>query len=296
MQWTALEGKTAYVADSTNIGVYDLGDGRCILIDSGYSSGHAEAIRQLLQEQGLRVAGIIITHAHSDHCGGNHYFQEQENCRILASPRVAIMLNHPILMSEVIYSAAPPRVLTNRYLLPNSSRVTDELPIGMNEIEGATFEILDLNGHSSGQIGVRTPDNIIFTGDALITPAELNTHHTIVIYNLEIHQRTLQQLAEQSAQLFIPSHGEPFSSAEPVVQANQEFIDGVLSLIEQYCVAGRSREQVVSHVIECYGMAMSSSQYYTLLSTISALLTGLIHQRRIKMRYRNGNIEFSAVR
>ena len=65
-------------------------DAGATLVDTGYVS-HREQTLALVQSQlgGRRLARIVNTHLHSDHCGGNAYLQQASGARIAIPPGLA---------------------------------------------------------------------------------------------------------------------------------------------------------------------------------------------------------------
>lgn len=136
-----ITGQTYIIPDSTVIGVYMFGDGTCLLVDSAANVRSAKQIYQLLLDQGLEVWGIFNTHMHGDHTGGNKYIQDRSGCRILALPREAIFINDTMLQAQLLFGAAPPKILKNTILVSEPSVVTNIVHPGLFTIKGQTFEI-----------------------------------------------------------------------------------------------------------------------------------------------------------
>ena len=71
---------------SNNVLLFD-DDDSATLIDTGYVA-HSEQTLQLVQQalDGRRLARIINTHLHSDHCGGNALLQRRLRARVIIPP------------------------------------------------------------------------------------------------------------------------------------------------------------------------------------------------------------------
>lgn len=78
---------------SCNQVLFDDGDGRATLVDSGYVK-HAELTAALVRHalDGRRLARLINTHLHSDHCGGNARLAAEHGCTVVvpAADRAAV--------------------------------------------------------------------------------------------------------------------------------------------------------------------------------------------------------------
>ncbi|MDO4540551.1 MAG: MBL fold metallo-hydrolase [Syntrophomonadaceae bacterium] len=289
---TWLKGRTGAVLDHTNLGVWRLDDERCLLIDSSNGSARIAKIAAALEREGLKIAAVINTHGHADHCGGNAWLQANVGCPLFTSEEASLLVEYPILIPSQIFSAYPPRILTNRFVTPEASRVAGKLPPGPFVFENTEFEIISLPGHSHGHIGIRTPDDIVFTGDALITEEVLEVNRMMVILNLDEFLATLERVGELKADLFVPGHGEPFGDPARLAAVNLDFVNGMLDLLLQHCAVPRTREYLMKELIKRYGMSMNSTQYYLLLATLSACLSGLTRQKRMQLKYASEEIVF----
>jgi hydroxyacylglutathione hydrolase len=117
----------------------------CLTVaDSGYAvvvdPGDDDPVRDYLEENGLKLAAILVTHKHGDHTGGIR--------ELLADwPGIPVYgpENEPIAM------------LTRR--VGEGDRI--EIP----EID-ATFEVLDVPGHTEGHVAYLCGDRL-FCGDTL---------------------------------------------------------------------------------------------------------------------------------
>lgn len=155
---------TCYLSAPTNIGIYLRGKG-AYLIDAGSRDADADQILRVLGENGLTLAGVISTHAHADHTGGNRRLQDVTGCPVFASPAEGAIIANPILNTSLLYGSYPPEELRRiHYLYAGGCRVGGfEHPAFPKELE-----ILPLPGHSVGMVAVRTPDGVLFAADAVV--------------------------------------------------------------------------------------------------------------------------------
>lgn len=275
MELQHLRGNTyALMRDSTGVGLYSFDDGSCLLIDSGPSATRAGEILKILNELGWNLWGIFNTHAHADHCGGNQRLQRDSRCQILASEIEAAFINNPILTPFHLYSAYPLRLLTGKYLMPAPSQVSRIISPGIQEIHGTEFEILDLAGHSLGQLGIATPDNVLFLGDSIISEKELRLNPFLYIADLESQLNTIKSLREACAsRACYLSHGGLSQDVDGLVEENYRVLMDILRQLELILEIPRGREEIVRKLMEYEGLQLNRNHYIRLFSSVSAFLS-----------------------
>jgi hydroxyacylglutathione hydrolase len=126
-----------------------------MIIDPG---AEAETILSTVQQTGLSISLIVITHAHMDHVGALRAVQEKTNAQFAV---------HEAEKGFVF--SAPMRMLTSVGLTPFKSppkpdrllKDGDRIDIG-----DLHFEVLYTPGHSSGGISL-SGHGVVFSGDTL---------------------------------------------------------------------------------------------------------------------------------
>ena len=139
--WAA-EGATALLP------LYFLSEKDVILIDTGYAKLDRSGLTHLIDDNGLRLRGIICSHAHFDHTGG-----VAELCAAL--PRVPVYL-HPAdaaLVGGDVFPAVGAE--TTPY------QDGDVVKLGKMDIE-----VLHTPGHTPGGVTLKVGD-VLLTGDTL---------------------------------------------------------------------------------------------------------------------------------
>ncbi len=274
-------GNTYYVNYPSIVGVYKFeNNNSCLLIDSGASSNFGIRTLKTLASRGLKVAGIINTHFHGDHSGGNQVIQNETNCAIYASKQDKVFLENPILSPYGIYSAYPFKHLQNKFLMPEASRVTHTIESGINEINQEKFEMLDLSGHTLGQLGIVTPDQVFFLGDALISRRNLEKFPFLYIANLDYHLDTIARIKNTDYPYVVLSHGGLLENWREMLVENEAQIEKILNIILDFLSEAKSRESIYQEVIEKLDLPINTSQYFLISASISAFLTHL-HNRKL---------------
>lgn len=220
------------------IPLYKLDDHRCVLLDTGLWD-QREEIETILRENGLTVAGVLCSHAHIDHMGCCAYFQSQgaelamslgEVGQIFAPLGMQLQYYNFSLCSFREYpelGTAP--CLPDRIILPHEDRIT---------FCGAEFEILHTPGHTVDHICVKTPDNVLYLADAMMTGRVLHHSKFPYAFNMETYLDTLGKLRAAKADLFIVAHKGIYDEILPFIDLEITFItrrmQELLDLVEDY--------------------------------------------------------------
>ena len=273
------------------IGVYFFDFRSCLLIDTGARKGHALAVLEHLDKRKITVHGIFNTHHHADHCTGNQIIQNRSNCPIYASALEAALIENPV----TLYSAFPPSVLRNKFLQAPPSSVTNILKAGEQQINGVSFQLLDLKGHTLGQLGIVTPDGVAFLGDSLLEDDYLESVPFPYLVDAAGYFTTLVFLQNTNFPYAILTHGGQVIDVQRLAGRNREVSRAVIKLILEITKEPRSREEITSILIRKLSLPLSTTQYYFIHTTTSALLSYLNSLNRIRLRLLNGNIKFISI-
>jgi glyoxylase-like metal-dependent hydrolase (beta-lactamase superfamily II) len=139
--------------------VYLREGGACWIIDPGLPP-QAELIVKHVQRERLQPAAIVLTHAHPDHIAGVDDVRDElgEMPVYLAREEWSFLTDPHANLSALV----------GRELRTN---VTDprDLPHGSAlELEGTTWSVLDVSGHSPGGRAFYCPEHkVVIAGDAL---------------------------------------------------------------------------------------------------------------------------------
>ncbi|MCM1288190.1 MAG: MBL fold metallo-hydrolase [Clostridium sp.] len=277
--------KTYYIKNPTNIGIYKIDDENVYLIDAGNDKDAGKKILKIIDEQGWKVKGIIITHSNADHIGGNKVIQDRTNCEIYAYNIEKSFTEYPILESSFLYGGYPFKDLRNKFLLAKESNVTninDNLPNGL--------EYFALKGHFFDMIGIRTSDNVIFLADSLFSEETITKYHLFFIYDIREYLNTLDYLQSMDGALFIPSHCEATNNIDSLIELNRNKINEIADLIYVYCKNEVTFEDVLKYIFDKYALAMNVNQYVLVGSTIKSYLSYLCDENKIIYEFKDNKM------
>ena len=111
-----------------NIGVLANDGGQVVLVDTGLNESSAKrALKVVREEIGGDVVGVLTTHAHADHFGGNATIVKRTGAAVHA-PRIdEAYLRYPMLQPASLFGGADPlETLRGNFLLADASPVDTE--------------------------------------------------------------------------------------------------------------------------------------------------------------------------
>lgn len=261
--------RTYYIDCLAKIGVYVHSAGEVYLIDSGNDKEAAKKVLKIVDANGWTVKGILNTHSHADHIGGNAYVQSKTGCTVFCSGVEADFTRHPLLEPSLLHGGCPCGELRNKFLMAKESTVTDfSSPEFPQEIG-----IIPLPGHSFDMVGFRTPDNVVFLADCVSSPATLSKYGVTFLYDVAAYLDTLTKVEVLEADVFVPSHAGPCTDVRELTEANRSKVFEVEQAIRSICSAPKTVDDIISEVFRTFGLTMTIGQYVLVGSTIRSYLS-----------------------
>lgn len=208
MTLPALPGITVFQRgwlSSNNVLLHGDGAG-AVLVDAGHVL-HAEQtvalVRQGLQGEGL--AGVVNTHLHSDHCGGNAALQRAFGCTLTVPPG---QFHAVQVWDEVALSYAPTGQRCERFSADAALHPGEVLQVGRQQ-----WQALAAPGHDPHSLVLfNAGQGVVITADAL-----WERGFGVVFPELEGEQafdevaQALDLIESLDARWAIPGHGAPFA-------------------------------------------------------------------------------------
>lgn len=281
---------TWYIDCPTKIGVVQAADGM-YLIDSGNDKDAGRKVRQIFEREGWTLKGILNTHSHADHIGGNKYLQNNTGCRIFAEAVESSFIEHPILEPAYLFGGFPPADLRHKFLMAQESSAKQfSDPAFPKDITP-----VPLPGHSIGQTGFKTADNVFFIADSLCSKETLDKYTVSVLYDVKGALATLDLLEKSDAALYIPSHAAAAEDITDLVSYNREKIFAVRDAVLDICASPLTFEEVLQRVFTGFGLTMTFEQYALVGSTVRSYLSWLKEEGLLSASFEDTRLLWRAV-
>jgi len=285
-------GPHSYYMDApTRVGFYVPDGKHAYIIDSGNGKDAAKRVRKHLEEEGWLLQGILITHSHADHIGGNHYLQQQYDCKAFAKGVEAVIAANPLLKVTTLYGACPPEVLHHRFFLADASEAEDL----SHEDFPSDISWISLPGHSLDMVGYRTPDDVVYLGDALCSEKTLQKYGITFVYDIGAYQKTLERLTTMEAKLFVPCHAEPTEDIAPLARKNLACVQEIAGQIMDLCREPKTQEELLQQLFDKMQLRMDFGQYTLVGSTVRSYLSWLNQEGRMEYLVENHRVLWKSV-
>lgn len=252
----SLLGNTFYFEAFTNVGIYRLDEKKAVLIDS---CDHKRMVRSLdreLEAMELEVDTIINTHCHNDHICGNRYFQDKYGCKLLSTRLEQGFISKPDLESSFYGAGLTVDERSNPFIgiEPSETEIITEnnLPEG--------FETVELPGHGFEMIGVRTPDNVLFLADSVLSVPTWENYKLPFFYNVNESIKTLEKIKDVKARLYVPSHNEPVEDIRELAEYNIKKLIEKKQMFYELCDC-KSFEEIFAAVMEKEKLQIKTPKY-----------------------------------
>ncbi|QFP77393.1 MBL fold metallo-hydrolase [Deinococcus sp. AJ005] len=268
-----------------------------LLVDTGLDDSHARKLLRAVAEASLTPSGILNTHSHADHHGGNSFILKRfPELKVFAPPMEDALITHPILEPLTLFGARPPRELQNKFLLapPSPARLAPEP--GLCRIGGADIELIEVAGHASMMYAVRVGE-VLYAADALFGPDALNKHPLTFCADSGLQKASAAALAElEGVRIVLPGHGDPSDDLAGLVAANLASYERTTEAVLAAVKGGEaSIDDLLARVCGALNVEMTNAGAVLLnRAVISAHLTELLESGQVEMKVLGNKLIFGA--
>ncbi|MDR3588305.1 MAG: MBL fold metallo-hydrolase [Negativicutes bacterium] len=285
MNLNKIRANTYYIDGAVNLGVITSGSD-AMLIDAALDDSTSRKVRRLLEENGLKLKAIIITHAHADHCGGAPYLVKATGAKVYAAMGEKSVLETPLLEPVYLFGGAyPPAALRTKFFHAPGVLVDGIVAPGVTTVAGFAAEIVDLKGHSLDQIGV-VSEGVLFCADAVFAQDVLEKHGIPLHASIQSTLAAFERLEAGFYDFYLPSHGALVTDISPVVAANRRIVEDVTEAVLAAAKTPCSTADILAAV--CAGAGyniMNTGAYYLTHLTVMAYIGYLLDQNRLTVSY-----------
>lgn len=271
-------GKNTYVLQApANIGFYCFDNREVCVIDSGINAHMGERILRIIEEQGWSLKMILTTHHHADHVGGNAFLQEKTGCKIYSSEVNAVIMQHPLINTALVYGGDPYLELHNKLMMSQPC----ECEVLTQDCLPAGFEMRKVGGHSYEMMIYKTPDDVWFLGDSVLGEEVLQASKVSYVFQVGEYLKSLAIIETLNASRYVPSHGSMTSEIGRLVHRNQEAIAVLHKDICKLCVKPISFEKLAQCLFQEYHMELDMNQYSLYTAALRSHLTYLESEEKV---------------
>lgn len=236
------------------MGVYRLNDREIVLMDTGVRKTDRAELDAMIAENDYVVKGIFCSHAHYDHSGSTEYLRRRWNAPVAAQ------------IIEAGVGATPESYHANySYATYEQCRqffaeewFTTDVVIGRDAERlsfcGADFGILQLPGHTAGQIGIVTPDGVAYLADSLIGSAARAAAKLPTSMCIRDDLKSKASLHKLDCKAYILAHHDILNDIHAMIDANIEMFHQKAHEILERLSDGMSEDQWRSAFAEALGL------------------------------------------
>jgi len=252
---------TLFYEDSDNVYVVDPGHGR----------KRAKQLAREITRFGKPII-VFITHYHSDHF--SLLAEGRLKGRVLATTvdepairdpriRVALTFGLPLPSGDPLLLYEAVSVNVDEVVDPGSSL--------------GPLKLVPLPGHTLGQVGVLTPDGVLYAADSLFGDRVLDNYGVPYHFDPCMALDSLKRLLSFSSEIeyLVPSHGPVVSGddIDRLVKANMDRLEGSWRLIEDMLAEPLSPGEIAGRLASAYKVDPSPSLMLLLETAVRGFLS-----------------------
>ncbi len=251
---------------------YQLNEQEVILLDSGCLFGGE--LEDWLDARGWRVRAVLNSHNHWDHVAANAGLQQRFGARIYL-PALESACHRTALAFRTGYENGNYQKIESLWR-EFPYQADEEIPLedGPLEVCGAVFQVIHTPGHSIDHVAYRTPDQVLYVGDALLSPVLLEQLKLSYALNYEVDLTSKEKLRGTACAACILAHGSVEHSLDKLIDANAAYVRGRAELVWRMVERPMSMEEIIRAVWKQLDLHAHPRYYRTL--EIGNMIRGLV--------------------
>lgn len=270
MELEQVKGNTWVLKSWEMIPLYKVDDRHCVLLDTGYYD-QREELEAALQAAKLTPVGVLGSHAHIDHMGSYGYLQKKYGAQLALSLGEAGQLFSPLALHLEYYNLpvesfpeypelSGVTCLADRIILPQEDHIS---------FCGAEFDIIHTPGHTVDHICVRTPDNVLYLGDAVMTGRTLHQSKFPYTYDMKEYLHSLGLLRQEQADHYIVAHQGVYQELLPLIDLELRFLTERMRELLELVDGSTTPKEMTASICQTYHLlprGLRDLAYYELAS------------------------------
>ena len=229
-------GNTYFIKGGTNTGVYLFENNEALLIDPGLSGLRPKNMINMFENEKIIPKYIVNTHEHEDHVGACAQIKKAyPEIEIIASEDAKLFMERPEFFSDFILGGKHNKFLTEKLFHRNTEKISVDTIIceGKLQKNGVDFEVLDLKGHTSGSIGILTPDGVLFAGDLLIGEETLQKYDFLFLQDVGEYLKSLDVVEKLDFDYLVLAHGKKILDKNNTILSIEKHRQAVYKYLDQ---------------------------------------------------------------
>lgn len=270
-----------YAKSPTAIGVVKHGD-RAILVDTGLDENLVRKVINALANEGATVVGIVNTHAHADHIGGNAFAKKRTGATLVAPEFEHYFVERPELEPYTLFGAPAPSSMRGKFLQAAPSHVDVAATPGELTVAGFDVKLHDLGGHSVRQMGVEV-DGVLFAGDALLPDSIIRKYGLVFAVDPLQARESSRRVAAAVGLQVVSYHGGLLDDVAGAVRANEEAISRAQErLLARLAREPATTDDLVVELLDAFGGGATLELHALHSATVRGYLSALERVGRVE--------------
>lgn len=294
MEILKVKGNT-YCIDTgmTYIPFYKINDEEIIMLDTGWKKGEREGIEKVLEDNNFKVVAILNSHFHIDHIGNNAYFKNKYKSIIAMSAYEAFICSSEINL-KLYYGSQTLKSVKEHY-----GHMVCETDISIEKDQdeillcGVNFKIIHTPGHSPAHICIITPDDVAYTGDALISYEVMEGAKMPYAYILSEDMKSKAKLHDLNCSKYVIAHKGIYNNITKLIDDNIDFYESRAMRIYEVIDEPMTMEDIMKAVIKKFNIYVNNIyRYYFIERMLKSYVEYLYDIEKLKLIMEDGFLKY----
>ena len=273
-----------FISGPVNVGVIRW-ENEAVLVDTGLDDASAKKIIAAAREAGISIVGILNTHAHADHYGGNARIRKvYKDLKFIYAPAIEeTIIRHPILEPVYLFGSNPIAQLKGKFLMGKPSPA-EPLPAPVIPFGDLNIQVISLPGHSINQVGYAC-EGVFFCADAIFPEGIVEKYGLLYCFDVEAQRKTLNMMKNLTAyKMIVPCHARPRQNISLLIAENLRHIREISETVFALTGAPKTSEALTALLCKQRQIPMKSVwQYHLHHNTVKAYLAALLKEEAVSV-------------